>query len=72
MSPIFLTPTEAAARLGMAESTLRRRAQERTYPHHKVGRHLRFTDGDLERIAGLTAVEPANPFQTTRPKKRAS
>lgn len=74
MAPIFLTPAEAAERLGsdMKESTLRRKAQAKEYPHHKVGRLLRFTEGDLERIEQLTAVEPANPFQTTRTKRRAS
>lgn len=70
--PIFLTPVEAAERLGMKESTLRAKARLHEYPHHKVGRHMRFTAQDLERIETLTAVEPANPFQTTRAKKRAS
>lgn len=72
MSPVYLTPAEAADRLGLTESTVRKQAQAKSFPHHKVGRLLRFTETDLERIESLTAVEPANPFQTTRPKRRAS
>lgn len=74
MSPIFLTPAQAAERLGggMKESTLRRKAQAKVYPHHKVGRLLRFTEADLERIARMTAVEPTNPYQTTKAQRAAS
>lgn len=69
---VYLTPAQAAERLGLAESTVRKQAQARVFPHHKVGRLLRFTERDLERIEALTAVEPVSPFQTTRPKRRAS
>lgn len=72
--PLFLTPAQAAGRIGggMKESTLRRKAQAKTWPSHKLGARLVFTEGDLEQIVALTAVQPVNPFQTTRQKRRAS
>jgi excisionase family DNA binding protein len=48
---ILYTPAEAAARLAMPESWLRRKAGQRLIPCTKLGKHLRFSPDDVARIA---------------------
>lgn len=54
------TPAEAAELLAVPESWLQRKAGLRLIPCTKVGKHLRFSARDLERIAqeGEQAVRP--------------
>lgn len=54
------TPAEAAELLAVPESWLRRKAGLRLIPCTKIGKHLRFSARDLERIAreGEQAVRP--------------
>jgi excisionase family DNA binding protein len=47
---VLYTPREAAARLAMPESWLRRKAGQRLIPCTKLGKHLRFSPDDLARI----------------------
>lgn len=59
--PLLLTAAEAAHLLQLNEGTLRDYARRRLLPSVKVGRHLRFIEGDLvqwlerERVGGLKA-----------------
>jgi excisionase family DNA binding protein len=48
---VLYTPTEAAERLAIPESWLRRKAGQRLIPCTKLGKHLRFSPNDLARIA---------------------
>lgn len=49
--PLLHTPTQAARVLAVKESWLRRQAGRRTVPSTKLGKHLRFSDADLEAIS---------------------
>ena len=46
----------AADRLGVAPSWLKVRVQSRTIPHHRLGRHIRFSETDLTQIAAAHAA----------------
>jgi excisionase family DNA binding protein len=59
---------EAAGRLGIAESTLRKWVAQRRVPHHRLGRLVRFTDADIEAI--LRPVPPEPPAPPARPQGR--
>jgi excisionase family DNA binding protein len=48
---VLYTPAEAAERLSMPESWLRRKAGQRLIPCTKLGKHLRFSPADLAQIA---------------------
>ncbi|MFI1799418.1 DNA-binding protein [Streptomyces sp. NPDC020379] len=50
--------TEAARRLGVPELWLRRRIHE--LPHRKMGKHVRFTQADLELISDMHSIRPSN------------
>ncbi|WP_184727146.1 helix-turn-helix domain-containing protein [Saccharopolyspora phatthalungensis] len=55
------TPAEAAQRLAVKESWLRRKASARAIPCTFLGKHLRFSDTDLHEIirqARLPATHP--------------
>ena len=49
-SPLLYTPAQAAERLAITESWLRRKAGLRLIPCTFVGKHLRFSDADLHAI----------------------
>jgi excisionase family DNA binding protein len=52
------TPTEAAARLRIRESWLRRRAAARQIPCTFLGKHLRFSAADLAAIVVQNGQAP--------------
>jgi len=43
----FLTVSEAAALLQVPRSWVYRKTSERKIPHRKIGKHVRFSEGDL-------------------------
>jgi excisionase family DNA binding protein len=45
------TPAEAAERLKVTETWLKKRVAARAIPHTRVGRFIRFTDAHLTQIA---------------------
>ncbi len=63
--PHLYTPAEAAARLRVSESWLRRRAGRRQIPCTFLGKHLRFSDADLAAIIAA-AAQPPTGRRTTR------
>lgn len=52
------TPMEAAAILKVRESWLRTKAAARAIPCTFVGKHLRFSDGDIAEIMNAGARQP--------------
>jgi excisionase family DNA binding protein len=61
------TPAEAAQRLKVGESWLRRKAAARLVPCTFIGKHLRFTTAD---IAAIIAAG-ARPTGGRKPRRRA-
>ncbi|MFJ2081269.1 helix-turn-helix domain-containing protein [Micromonospora chokoriensis] len=59
--PQLYTPAEAAARLRVPESWLRRRAGRRQIPCTFLGKHLRFSSADLAAIIAAAAQPPHRP-----------
>ncbi len=59
---VLYTPAQAAQRLQVGESWLRRRAAARTMPCTFLGKHLRFSPADLAAIIAQT--RPARHRQT--------
>ncbi|WP_081748770.1 helix-turn-helix domain-containing protein [Nocardiopsis sp. CNT312] len=57
----LLTIAQAARVLAVPESWLRERVRLRRVPHRRLGKHVRFTAADLERIVEQSAqrVAPA-------------
>ncbi|WP_243711056.1 helix-turn-helix domain-containing protein [Actinomadura sp. KC216] len=59
MSGLHLyTPAEASRVLQVRESWLRKKAAARVIPCTFVGRHLRFSEGDLEEIIRSGSRQP--------------
>jgi excisionase family DNA binding protein len=59
--PMLIGFPEAAARLGVAESWLRRAVTAREVPHRRLGKRVMFTQADLDQIvaeAEVLAVAP--------------
>lgn len=54
-----MTADEAAKRLQMNADTLVKKCRALQWPHHRLGRAYRFTEGDIAAILALTAVTPA-------------
>lgn len=52
---LLYTPEEAAAKLRVRPSWLRRKASARAIPCRFIGKHLRFAEEDLRQIAGLSS-----------------
>jgi excisionase family DNA binding protein len=65
-APRLHTPAEAAMLLTVPESWLRRQAGQRKLPCTFLGRHLRFSDADLQAI--ITAG--TRPARTTSRRPR--
>ncbi|MFI6320997.1 helix-turn-helix domain-containing protein [Nonomuraea sp. NPDC050556] len=55
-----LTFKQAAERLNVPESWLREKVAKRQIPHTRLGKHVRFTEDDLEEIL-RAARQPAIP-----------
>lgn len=68
-APRLHKPNQAAALLNVPESWLRKRAAARAIPCTFLGKHLRFSDADLEQIIRDGAKEPVT---TRRPRQTAS
>jgi excisionase family DNA binding protein len=62
---LLYTPAEAARRLQVRESWLRKKAAAREIPRTYLGKHLRFSAADLAAIVAASA-RPA----TGRPRRR--
>jgi excisionase family DNA binding protein len=65
---VLYTPREAAQRLRVGESWLRRQAAARTVPSTRLGKHLRFSSADLTAIV----ASGARPANGSRPRRRAA
>jgi excisionase family DNA binding protein len=65
---LLFTPEEAAERLRVRESWLRRRAAARQIPCTFLGKHLRFSAADLAAIVAQNAQAPTG----RRPRRRSS
>ncbi len=65
---ILLTPAEAAERLRMKESRIRRLAQKGLIASRKDGQALRFAPADLADYAESIARPRANPYRTVSRK----
>jgi excisionase family DNA binding protein len=64
---LLFTFEEAARRLSMSESWLRKQVANRAIPHTKLGRSVRFTEDQLRRIIAIKSVEPVvRPLSTGR------
>ena len=66
MSQLY-TPAEAAERLKVTETWLKKRVSARSIPHTRIGRHIRFSDADLAALVAQSGVSP-----TTTPLRRKS
>lgn len=69
--PRVHTPAQAAELLTVSESWLRRQAGQRRIPCTYLGRHLRFSDRDLDAIV-TAGARPANSSgrRGTRSRRR--
>lgn len=58
---VLLTTAEAAARLHVSPSWLKRRAAAGTVPHVRLGRSVRFSEADISAIieSGRITLTPA-------------
>src|SRR5688500_16003127 len=63
---LLYTPAEAAARLRVRESWLRRKVAARLIPSTFLGRHLRFSPADLAAIV----ADHAQPADAARRRRR--
>lgn len=63
--PLLYTPAEAAELLKLKESWLRRAVQDKSIPHTKVGKHLRFSVADLAEIV-TTSRQPVEVVPARR------
>ncbi|WP_431910371.1 helix-turn-helix domain-containing protein [Amycolatopsis thermoflava] len=61
--PLLYTPAQAAEKLAVPESWLRRKAGVRVIPCTFLGKHLRFSEADLRAIV-------ASGSRTTGPQRR--
>lgn len=63
---LYTTP-EAAERLSVSPTFLKRAAAARTLPHTRVGRFVRWSEDDLEQIVALGACRPVvSPIRRRR------
>lgn len=71
--PLLVDIPTAARRLCVTESWLRRAVTARTVPHHRLGKHVRFSDEDLAAITAASRIIPAAPEPAAlRPSRRRS
>jgi excisionase family DNA binding protein len=67
--PRLHTPAQAAELLTVPESWLRRQAGRRRIPCTYVGRHLRFSDRDLDAIIAAGAQTVTTDGRRTRSRR---
>lgn len=68
--PVWHDAAWAARRLGRSEDWVRRSAQKGLLPHHKDGRYLRFTEGDIAEYLERTRVAPVEHMGRSRRSRR--
>jgi len=68
MSDELRTPAEAAEILRVRESWLRTKAAARAIPCTFIGKHLRFSESDIQRIKQDGAREPITRRVRAAPK----
>jgi len=56
MHKMFLTVEEAAQRLGVKVGWIYERTRRKLIPHRKLGKFVRFTEEDLQRISEAAAT----------------
>lgn len=56
LGKMFYTVEEAATRLGMKVSWLYERTRRKAIPHRRLGKYVRFTEGDLRAISDAAAT----------------
>ncbi|MEV5706044.1 helix-turn-helix domain-containing protein [Actinoallomurus sp. NPDC052274] len=66
-APQLYTPVEAAELLKVPESWLRKKAAARAIPCTFLGKHLRFSDDDLEAIIRSGSRPPVRSSSRLRP-----
>ncbi len=66
--PLLYTPAEAAQRLRVRESWLRKKAAARQVPCTFLGKHLRFSAADLATIVAASA----RPAVGRRPRRKST
>lgn len=54
----WLTSEQLAEVLGVSKKWVQDRVTDKTLPHHRVGRLVRFTPDDVKAIEKATAVMP--------------
>lgn len=54
-----LSPEDVADQLGVHPTFVRKQARLGAWPHHRVGRRIRFTPKQVQVILGLTERGPA-------------
>lgn len=57
----LLTAAELAAKLGVSVETVHRMCQARKWPHSKIGRLYRSTDGHYQQIIATPMATPQRP-----------
>lgn len=58
-TPLLFTFAQAAQMTSLSESWLRKAVTERRIPFRKVGKHVRFSQADLDALIEQAAVVPA-------------
>jgi excisionase family DNA binding protein len=56
MGKMFLTVDEAAQRLGVTVGWIYERTRTKRIPHRKLGKFVRFTEDDLQKISEAAAT----------------
>jgi excisionase family DNA binding protein len=56
MGKMFLTVDEAAHRLGVTVGWIYERTRRKLIPHRKLGKFVRFTEEDLQKISEEAAT----------------
>lgn len=70
MTERLYTPAQAADVLSVRESWLRKKAAARLIPCTFVGKHLRFSSGDLDEIIRAGSRKPAAMATPRRGRRR--
>lgn len=60
-----------AAELGVPRTWVRDKVTARAIPHHRYGRHVRFTDEDVAAIRQASAAPVAKPVSPLRSVRAA-
>jgi excisionase family DNA binding protein len=66
----LLTIEQSAERLGVGVRFIRRLIAERRIPIHKIGKHVRIADGDLDAFIAAGRIEPTDRRPGCRPDVR--